>query len=334
MPADVFGAAWDRIDSRLTIVNWPVEPPDALVAAITNLVRFEPANSAPSVLPGAGDADVLVWRGYLTGGIAALYEQLIGFVDEHGLVALMGDARLEVHVAGGSRRVAVLGALRHTVVADRDEFVAKLVGAASANDLATGFLQDALNRGAEDVLVRALERDRAQEGQLGSPPPKVLPQTPPGELDVDLLDEATVEVIETYDPERDLVDALIRCEAFGGWRTDFLAPGLGHLDAEPWEDTFCWRAVQWRSVSDHAERPNDVGDADDADGLWRLHARAELAVDAIARWMPADVVPWPDRMTRRCLDELDKLAEVELPDRAGIRGRLEADLTRLRRGSS
>ena len=254
MSEDILGAAWDRIDSRLTIVNWPAEPPHALVAAVTNLVMFEPANSAPAVLPGAADADVLVWRGYLTGGIAALYEQLIGLVDEHGLVALIGDARLEVHVAADSSRVAVLGALRHPVVLDRAQFEAKLASAASANDLATSLFEDALNRGAEDVLDRALERDRAQERQLGSPPPKVLPQIPPGNVDFDLLDESTVEVIEAYDPEHDLTDAAIRCETFGGWRTDFLAPGLGTLEGERWEDSFCWRAVQWRWLDGVAGR--------------------------------------------------------------------------------
>jgi hypothetical protein len=136
---DVLDGAWDRIDSRLTIVNWPAEPPDALAAAVTNLVTFEAANAPPAVLAGTADTDVLVWRGYLTGGIAALHEAVIGLIDEHGLIALIGDARLEIHVVGHTDRVAVLGALRHPVVLDREAFEAKLATAAGANDLAAGF---------------------------------------------------------------------------------------------------------------------------------------------------------------------------------------------------
>jgi hypothetical protein len=238
MSDDLLASAWDRIDSRLTIVNWPSDPPPDLVAVVENLVTFEMANGPPAVLAGAGDTNVLVWRGYLTGGIAALYEQLSGLVDDHGLIALIGDARLEVQLVAGADRVAVLGALRHTVVVDRDEFETRLAAASGAADLAASFVHDALNQGAGEVLGQALERDRAQAHQLGARPPEVLRQIAPGDVDFDLLDEATVEVSEVYDPEGDLIDAALRCETFGGWRTDFLAPGLGDLEGEHWEDGF------------------------------------------------------------------------------------------------
>ena len=309
MSDELLASAWDRIDSRLTIVNWPCEPPPVLAEAIANLVMFETANGPPAVLPGAEDTNVLVWRGYLTGGIAALYEQLSGLVDAHGLIALIGDARLEVHLVARADRVAVLGALRHPVLVDRGEFEAKLAGASGAADLAASFFHDALNQAAGEVLARALERDRAQSHGIGAPPPAALPQVAPGELDFDLLEEATVEVCEVYDPEDDLIEAAIRCETFGGWLTDFLAPGFGNPEGERWEDSFCWRAVQWRWV----DRGEDATD-DDRPGGWRLRARQELPVDELARWLPPDVVSWLDRMTQRCLDVLEAASSpLELP---------------------
>jgi hypothetical protein len=52
MPDEPFGP-FDRIDSRLTILNWPADPPQELVDAVGNPATFEIANSAASVLPGA-----------------------------------------------------------------------------------------------------------------------------------------------------------------------------------------------------------------------------------------------------------------------------------------
>jgi hypothetical protein len=85
--------------------------------------------------------------------------------------------------------------------------VTKPAAASGAADLAASFVHDALNQGAGEVLGRALERDRAQAHRIGAPPPEALRQIAPGELDFDLLEEATVEVTEVYDPEHDLIDA-------------------------------------------------------------------------------------------------------------------------------
>jgi hypothetical protein len=57
------------------------------------------------------------------------------------------------------------------------------------------------------------------------------------------------------------------------------------------------------SVAERSETLDD--DPDETDGGWRLRARQELAVDEIAEWLPPDVLPWRDRMTQRCLDELE-----------------------------
>jgi hypothetical protein len=68
-----------------------------------------------------------------------------------------------------------------------------------------------------------------------------------------------------------------------------------------------------------------------ADGGWRLRARQELAVDEIAEWLPPDVLPWLDRMTQRCLDELKSVrSSPSFSDAAALRRRLAEGLARLR----
>jgi hypothetical protein len=52
-----------RIDSRLTIVDWPLDPDHELASVVTALATFELANDAPAIV----DDDTsrhLVWRAF------------------------------------------------------------------------------------------------------------------------------------------------------------------------------------------------------------------------------------------------------------------------------
>lgn len=323
---------FDRILSRLTIVNWPQDPPDDLHDAVLRLATFELANDAPTTLPGVGGTEVLAWRGYLTGGIGAMYEHLVELIDEHELTALLADPRLEVHIAAGSSKVIILGALRHAVVLERDEFAARLRAATGANDLAQSIVIDAMNEGATEVLGRAAERDAVQPAEIGAPPPDTLGVLPPGEVYFDVLEEATVAVAEHYDPEHNLIEASITCETFGGWRTEFLPPGMGDdLPGERHEQTLTWRVAQWRWTEADHDHSDEFDDEDDSQaGRWSLLARAEIDVDQITQWLPEELVPLLERLTEHGAEILEYTDASSVPDAARRRQQLVDGLVRLR----
>jgi hypothetical protein len=122
----------------------------------------------------------LVWRGYLTGGIAALYETLSVLIDEHDLKVLLGDPRLEIHVVADNPEVAVLGALRHTVTLDPGVFGARLEAADDVSEFTSSLLNDAMkNAFADDVIEQARKQAESKRPTLGAPPPESISQTPP-----------------------------------------------------------------------------------------------------------------------------------------------------------
>jgi hypothetical protein len=102
-----------RIDTRLTIVDWPLTVDEELEAAVAGVTTFELANDAPAVVED-GLTRHLAWRGYLTGGLLTLYERLGSLLSDRGLSAFYADPRLEVIVPAEGELV-VLGPLRHPI---------------------------------------------------------------------------------------------------------------------------------------------------------------------------------------------------------------------------
>ncbi|HEX6025111.1 MAG TPA: hypothetical protein VFZ00_24175 [Solirubrobacter sp.] len=60
-----------RIDTRLTILDWPLSVDDELQATVSAVTTFELANDVPAVVED-GLTRHLAWRGYLTGGLLTL----------------------------------------------------------------------------------------------------------------------------------------------------------------------------------------------------------------------------------------------------------------------
>jgi hypothetical protein len=125
-----------RIDTRLTVVDWPLVADDELDAAVLGVTAFELANAAPAVVED-GTNRHLAWRGYLTGGLLTLYERLGTLLSERGLGAFYADPRLEVFVPADGE-VVVLGALRHPIRIERTGWDARVAAADGGNDLAEG----------------------------------------------------------------------------------------------------------------------------------------------------------------------------------------------------
>jgi hypothetical protein len=335
---DPLEGAWDRIDCRMVLVGWPDPAPSNLSEAIVSLTTFELANTAPTILDGPAGA-MLVWRGYLTGGISTLYHGLLGHIDEHGMTTLLSDQRLEIHVSAGEDRVTVFGALRDAVQLERAEFETKLSAATGSEQLVQSLTHDRLNEAyaehqerAEEVIERARERDEERAHEIGAPPPARLSQVAPGEVDVGWLEEADCTLTATYDPDGSLEHASLIFEGFGGWRTELLAPGYGDVDGESYNEAFAWRARQWNWVKasdEHAEDDEDAGDDDAPEGAWMLRGTGRVELPDVLTYLPEDIKDWAIEMTETAVRSPPDFGE----DDPGLLRDLEAlneQLTRAR----
>jgi hypothetical protein len=162
-----------RIDTRLTIVDWPLTVDEELEAAVAGITTFELANDARAVVED-GLTRHLAWRGYLTGGLLTLYERLGSLLSDRGLSAFYADPRLEAFVPA-DREVVVLGALRHPIRIDRADWDARVAAADDGSELAEGFIRSALE-GASGVIEQARHAAQEEPGTLGAPRPEAIEQ--------------------------------------------------------------------------------------------------------------------------------------------------------------
>jgi hypothetical protein len=300
-------AATARIDTRLTVVDWPSVPEQELTDAVTAVTTFELANDAPAVLEDVATRH-LAWRGYLTGGLLTLYERLGSLLSEHGLSAFYADPRLEVFVpAEGS--VVVLGALRHPLILPRDIWDARVAKADSGDDLAAEFLRDAL-AGADSVFADAMRAAEEAPPSSVAQRPAAIETTVPGELDFELLDDSDYELTERYDPEGNLDETWVSCQVLR-WRTDFVAPGTVLPPDQRLEDAVRWRVSQWEwtEEADPALAP-DVAEDDelDSDGGWVLRANVPVTAADVAANLPLALQPWIRRVTQEVAEWMGDLA--------------------------
>src|SRR5215211_229919 len=209
-----------RIDTRLTVIDWPLAEDEELAAAVTGVTTFELANAAPALVED-GTTRHLAWRGYLTGGLLTLYERLGPLLSERGLSAFYADPRLEVFVPCQGE-VVVLGALRHPIRVDRADWDARVAAADDGNELAEGFLRSAME-GAGDVIEQVRRAAQEHPHPLVAPRPQSFGQRAPGEVEFDLLEESDFELTERFDPEGNAAESWVSCRVLR-WRTDFVRP--------------------------------------------------------------------------------------------------------------
>ena len=313
-------SATARVDTRLTIANWPAFPGPDLVEAVERIATFEVANEAPAVVED-GDTNHLAWRGYLTGGLATLYEVLGAVLAEHGLGAFYADPRLEVFVPSDGD-VVVLGALRVPIRLSRSEWDRRVAVAQDGNELAADLIRGTLSDRASGVVEQARRDASENPHPLVAARPAAFETTAPGEVNFDLLDDSDCQLTERYDPEDNLDEAWLSCSVLR-WRTDFIAPGTVMPPSQRLADCTGWRVTQWEWVEDDEEE-----DVDD-DGRWALRAHVPMPAAAVAERVPRPLRPWVRRMTEEGVAWLDDLADAE-PQFASDAERLRDELEALR----
>jgi hypothetical protein len=335
---DPLAGAFDRVLTRLTIFNLDAPVPKPLVRALVDLFTFEKANSHPAIVDNGSGGRAIVWRGYLTGGLRTLYDRVAPMLDEHDLVGLLADPRLEVHVAAGADTVTIMGALADSITVDRSEWERRLERADDADALVQTFIIDRLNEGANDVLQAVRDRDDATRPALGSPPPDTLKQSPPGAVDFDMLEESTFHLGESYDPEGNITAAEVICHTFGGnWRTDILAPVVNDSDDERRDR---WRAIQYRWITENeddveAEDEEEDDDFGEEPGRWSPSGRQELALDEVLQHLPQALHAWALDKTQYAIEALEEMiGDPIVPHAQEDRDALADQLQRAQAGSA
>lgn len=306
-----------RIDTRLTVLDWPGDPDDDLVEAVAGVTMFEIANDGPAIV-GDGDRRHLVWRGYLTGGLLTIYERLGRALSDLGLGAFYADPRIEVFVPAEGD-VVVLGALRYPIPIAREEWDARVASATSAADLARDLIPPPTSA-AEEIIAEARRAADEEPHPFLAVRPEALEMPAPGEVQFDLLDDAECELTERYEPEGSLEAAWL---SFGilRWRTDFLAPLTVLPPFHSMMDSLTWRVAQWEWLDDGEE---------EGEGRWAARAHMPVSVREVADRVPERLVPWVRGMTERAIEQLEELAE-EQPGFLEAAETLRWELARLSR---
>jgi hypothetical protein len=304
MHEELLDAALARVLTRLTILELPETAAAEVIDDLVTLLTFESGNSAPAIISnGAGGS--LVWRGYITGGLATLYEQVAPLADRHGLSALIADERLEVHVAAGSEKVLVIGPLTDTMEVSRWLWEQRVERALEPDELAQWFVFDRIQEGAEQILQSAAD---------GHEPVGPSGDERPATVDYAQVDGSTYNLMESYAPDGELQDAVVECRPIGGrWRTDFQAPYV-ERDAGPVR-IVGWHVAQWQLV---------VGPDE-----WTLTARADAGLQTVLAHLPAPLRDWAIARTEAALALLDRLVPERRGDDDGARDRLRRELARL-----
>jgi hypothetical protein len=297
MDEDLIGAAAGRVLARLTILELPEEDDTELVDELVRLLTFESGNNPPAIIAGGA----LVWRGYVTGGLGTLYEQVGPLADRYGLSALIADERLEVHVTGGAEKVLVLGPLTDTMEVSRWLWEHRVERAMDPDELAQWFVFDRIQDSSELLLAAAAgEDDDVTPSPSGARPPRI---------DYARVAGSVCTVLESYEPDGSLQDAVVECRPVAGrWRTDFQAP---YVDRDGGRTTIVgWRVAQWELVA----RPDD----------WALAARAGADLATVLTHLPLALRPWAIARTQAALELIDAIAPGR--DRTGRRDRLRREL--------
>jgi hypothetical protein len=283
-----------RIDTRLTVIDWPADADDELIEAVTGVTTFEIANDGPSIVED-GDRRHLVWRGYLTGGILTLYERLGRTLSELGMGAFFGDPRIEVFVPARGD-VIVLGALRYAIPLAREDWDSRVATAKSAADLARDLIPPPTTA-AEEIIAEARRTADEEPHPFLAVRPEALEMPAPGEVQLDLLDDAECELTERYDPEGNLEAAWL---SFGmiRWRTDFVAPLTVLPPYQSMMDCLTWRVTQWEWLAD-----------EDDEGTWEPRAQMPVTVRDVADRVAGKLALWVRGMTELAIEQLEQLAE-------------------------
>jgi len=311
-----------RIDTRLTVIDWPLAEDEELAAAVTGVTTFELANAAPALVED-GTTRHLAWRGYLTGGLLTLYERLGPLLSERGLSAFYADPRLEVFVPCQGE-VVVLGALRHPIRVDRADWDARVAAADDGNELAEGFLRSAME-GAGDVIEQVRRAAQEHPHPLVAPRPQSFGQRAPGEVEFDLLEESDFELTERFDPEGNAAESWVSCRVLR-WRTDFVPPGTVREPDQRLEDALSWRVSQWQWVPEETEDEDE--DAEHEWGEWALRAHSPIDASTVAERLPQALMLWVRRRTEQAVELFDEL-ETDEPAFAAATRRLKAELDNL-----
>jgi hypothetical protein len=311
-----------RIDTRLTIVDWPLDADEELAAAVAGVATFEFANDAPALVHDATTRH-LAWRGYLTGGLLTLYERLGALLSDRGLSAFYADPRLEVFVPSDGE-VVVLGALRHPIRMERGDWDARVAAADSGNDLAEGFIHDAM-AGADDVIAQARRAAEEDPDPLVAPRPEAFEQRAPGEVEFDLVDESDFELTERFDPEGNPEESWVSCCVLR-WRTDFVPPGTVREPDQRLEDALSWRVSQWQWVPDETEGEDDYEEDEEAWGEWALRGHTPITAATAVESLPEPLKLWVRRMTEQAMELFENL---ETPEFAVAARRLTGELKAL-----
>jgi hypothetical protein len=280
-----------RIDTRLTVLDWPLTVDQEVEAAVAGVTTFELANDAPAVVED-GLTRHLAWRGYLTGGLLTLYERL--------------------------------GALRHPIRIDRADWDARVATAYDGSELAEGFIRSALE-GAGEIIEQARHAAQEQSGALGAPRPEAFEQRAPGEVELDLLDDSDFELTERFDPEGNPEESWVSCRVLR-WKTDFVSPRTVREPDHRLEDALSWRVSQWQWVPEETE---DEDDDDDGEwGEWALRGHSPITAAEVAQRLPEPLVLWVRRRTEQAVELLNEL-ETEGPAFVAAARRLKAELAAL-----
>jgi hypothetical protein len=288
MPAELGFGDWDQIESRITVLDWPEEPPRELADAIAGLVSFQVANVEASVLEW-DQGRLLVWRGYLTGGVLTLYSRLSGLCDEYGLTALLADPRVEILVEGGAEHVFVTGVFRTPKRIGRARLGALIHRANSGAELVESLFADELSVGQKELVDRVREANEARGPGLGQPPPEAIPEVPPGHVDWALVEESYVERHEEFSPDGELLTSLVTL-TLGPWRTAFHPPALS-VDGQ---------SLRWRVVQSKWTAPRTIDDSD-----WVLRGSETVSVLQVLRHLPEDLHLWALELTRGALADAE-----------------------------
>lgn len=267
----------DRVETRLTIFDWPERPELRLEEAVAYLAGFEAGNGEPVVLTAEG-ARHLAWEGTLTGGVATLYERLSPLLLEHGLDAVFGDSRLEVF-APARGQVVVLGVRRRPAVLDRDEFEQRMARLDHGGDLDTSFPP------ADVAAVDRAPRPLARKIAPGRPCQHDESMT---RFRIDRLGDAETTLTERYDAAGNPEEAWVSCQSLD-WRTDFLAPGTCRVPGERFECSLVWRIAQWEWLT---ERGSDLDI-----GRWVLRSHNTTTAAEVASLLSGSLAWWVRRAT-------------------------------------
>ena len=304
------GSAPARILTRLTILALPEVSAEAVVDDLVTVLTFENGNGPPVVLDN-GCWGALVWRGYVTGGLATLYEQVARLADEHGFSALIADERLEVHLAAGRAKVSVIGPLADTIEIDRRLWEYRLERALDPDELAQWFVFDRIRESAEEILTASADQS-APPAWPGTPR---LDDDRPHGIDYEQIAGSTFHLLESYEPDGELQDAVVECRRIGGrLRTDLQAPYVAHEQVPA--RIVGWHVAQWELTAVPDE--------------WSLTARADAELAVVLACLPTPLRTWALERTAAALDLIDRISPDAVEDVPRERLRRELDDARLR----